>query len=262
MIYSIIILIRNEIFIMNGKDLKDLRIKKNISQRELSELTGVPLGTIGRLESSGEEIKKLQTNMVFEAFFKNEEKLNRNESHPRLEATPLHLASDPHDFDYDGSRFEDLGDGTIRMRVPIIPFKAYAGYLRGFQDPEFYEDLKTISVDVYKEHKGNYIAFEVSGDSMITADPGLFEYMALPGWKAVGRELPKHHWKYKLHTHKTDTWIIVHNTEGILIKNIAQHDVEESTITIHSLNPKYADEVLQLNDVAQIFSVVKYIIDK
>src|SRR5690606_16619907 len=90
---------------------------------------------------------------------------------PRFEANPLHLASDPHDFDNDGSRFEELPDGTLRMRVPIIPQKAFAGYLVGFQDPDFYEDLETISLDVYKQHRGHYLAFEVRGDSMTTLEP-------------------------------------------------------------------------------------------
>ena len=181
---------------------------------------------------------------------------------PRIEAKPLHRASDPSDYDNDETKFEDLGDGIIRMRIPIVPYKSYAGYLRGYQDPEFYEGLQTLSVDVYKEYRGHYLAFEVSGDSMMTTDPDLFQFMALPGWKAVGRELPRYHWKYKLHTHQTDTWIIVHNTEGILTKNIAHHDVDNRKITIHSLNPKYPDEVLDLDDIDQIFSVVKYIVDK
>lgn len=181
---------------------------------------------------------------------------------PRHEARPLHLASDPNDYDNDGSKFEDVGGGIIRMRVPIVPVKAYAGYLRGFQDPEFYEDLTTISIDVFKEHRGHYLTFEVEGDSMMTLDPDLFEFMALPGWKAVSREVPRHQWAYKLHTHKVDTWIIVHNTEGILIKQIVNHDVNLGTITVHSLNPKYPDETFNLNDVAQIFNVVKFIIDK
>lgn len=181
---------------------------------------------------------------------------------PRLEAKPLYLAADPNDFDNDGSRFEDLRNGMLRMRVPIVPIKAYAGYLRGYQDPEFYEDFSTLSFEVHKEYRGHYLAFEVAGDSMITTNPEEFDQMALPGWKAVGRELPRHHWVYKLHTHKTDTWVIVHKTEGILIKNIVAHDVDEGTITIHSLNPKYADETFALDDIAQIFSVVKFIIDK
>jgi len=177
-----------------------------------------------------------------------------------IDAEPLHLALDPHDDT--GEKFQDLGDGTIAFKVPVIPIKAYAGYLVGYQDPEFYEGFDTEVIYVQKQHRGNYLIFVVTGDSMLTTDPALFEYMALPGWKAVSREIPRQHWKFKLHTHKTDTWIIVHKTDGILIKNIIKHEVEGGTITVHSLNPAYQDKEYHLNDVAQIFAVYKYIIDK
>lgn len=179
----------------------------------------------------------------------------------RIQADPLYIAADPNDFDNDGSKFEDLGNGMLRFRFPVIPIKAQAGYLRGYQDPEYYDGFKTEYLEVYKEYKGHYLAFEVKGDSMTPTDPALFPYMALNGWIAVGREVARHHWQYKLHTHNTDAWIIAHNTEGILIKSIVQHDVEKRNITIHSLNPEYEDEVLNLDDIAQIFAVQKYIVN-
>ena len=140
-----------------------------------------------------------------------------------------------------------------------MPAKAYAGYLRGFADPEYYEDLDTISIDVQKRHGGDYMAFEVKGDSMISTDPKIMEQNVYEGWIAVGRDLSKHQWQYKLHTHNYDTWIIVHKRKGILIKQIANHDVEKAEITIHSLNPDYEDETFSLNDIDQIFSVVQII---
>lgn len=63
---------------LDGKTLKELRVKKGLSQQQLADLTGVPLGTIGRLETSNDEIKKVSTNRTFEEFFKNEEKRGNN----------------------------------------------------------------------------------------------------------------------------------------------------------------------------------------
>jgi hypothetical protein len=97
---------------------------------------------------------------------------------------------------------------------------------------------------------------------MVPKDPALFEYAALPGWKALARELQRHHWKNKLHIHSTNHWIIVHREYGILIKNIIKHDVDNGIITIHSINPDYPDKELCLDDVDQLFNVVRYEVEK
>lgn len=250
-----------------GEKFKEFLDRQKISVVSAAQQLGVNRQTVYKYFRS-KNLSREVVDKIIQTFGTTEHevfrwiKLPRLEVKPRLEAKPLQLASDPNDYDNDGSKFEDLGNGMLRMRVRVVPQKAWANYPRGYQDPEFYEDFQTVSFDVHKEYRGHYLAFEVKGDSMITTDPELFDQMALPGWKAVARELPRHHWKYKLHIHKTDTWIIVHRTDGILIKNIIAHDVENAKITVHSLNPKYPDDVIDLNDVSQIFNVVKYIIDK
>ena len=60
----------------------------------------------------------------------------------------------------------------------------------------------------------------------------------------------------KLHIRKWD-FVIVHK-DGILIKRILDHNVEEGTITIHSLNPIYPDRVINLAEVYQIFNVIEF----
>ncbi|WP_443945554.1 LexA family transcriptional regulator [Pedobacter sp. AW1-32] len=177
----------------------------------------------------------------------------------KLEALPLRLA-DPYGFDATNEKIYKLPDESLIMQVPLIKEKAYAGYLVGFGDKEFYDDLETIPLLVDGVHRGSYIAFEVSGWSMVCYDTDeLADLSIRPGRIAIGRDIPKDKWKYRLHTHTTDTWVIVHRTKGILIKQITRHDVENGLITIHSLNPEFKDEDLDLRDVEQIFSVVQII---
>lgn len=147
------------------------------------------------------------------------------------------------------------------MEVKIVPAKGQAGYLRGFPDPEYYDDLPTLTIQVNGNHRGAYLAFEVSGNSMTPARIEDMPDAILEGWYVIGRELPRHHWEYKLHTHAHAYWVIVHKTEGILIKNISNHDVENGRITIHSLNPDYEDEELELKDIEQIFSGIKRVVN-
>ena len=136
--------------------------------------------------------------------------------------------------------------------APLVSQYAYAGYLSGYADEEYIEGLPVVPFFADHEAKGNYVAFEVRGDSM---DDGTDEgYME--GDRVLGREIPSDLWvSSKLHIRKWD-FIIVH-TEGILIKRIIAHDVDKHLITIHSLNDMYEDKVLDLKDVRKIFNVIE-----
>jgi len=142
--------------------------------------------------------------------------------------------------------------GSI-MNVPLVNQYAYAGYLCGYSDPEYIEALPTIPFPVDREYKGQYICFEVKGDSM---DDGS-KYSFDQGDIVLCREISRDYWKTKLHIKQWNAFVIVHQTEGILIKQIIDHDVENGIITIHSLNPLYEDRQIHLSEVKMLFNVVK-----
>lgn len=136
--------------------------------------------------------------------------------------------------------------------IPLVNQYAYGGYLYGYQDVTYLEHLPRIPFIVDYEGKGNYLAFEVRGDSM---DDGSDESYK-EGDRVLCREVGRHLWvQSKLH-HKKWDFVIVHE-DGILLKRIIDHDVENHTITVHSLNDFYSDKVIDLAEVAQIFNVVE-----
>lgn len=165
----------------------------------------------------------------------------------------------------DEERFIDLEDGRFSMRVPLVYHKAYAGYLAGFADQEFVSELPRISIDVVKYHKGNYQAFEVVGDSMTSYEPQLVRESIFDGSLVVGREIDKQHWRYKFHLHRYADFVIVHKRDGILVKRLTKHDVEQGIISCTSLNPdkdRYPDFDIHLDEVYQIFNIIKVIQDR
>lgn len=136
---------------------------------------------------------------------------------------------------------------------PFVSQKAYAGYLSGYADAEYMESLPTVAFPVDHTPLGKYLVFEVKGDSM---DDGSYESY-LEGDLLLCQEVGMDLWKdSKLHFTKWD-FVIVHE-EGVLIKRIIDHNVENHTITIHSLNPRpeYPDRVIDLAEVRQILNVV------
>lgn len=154
-----------------------------------------------------------------------------------------------------GTPLNELEQATphhARVGIPLVSQYAYAGYLTGYGDAEFMESLPLIDFIPDREMTGNWLAFEVKGDSMDDGSKDSYE----SGEILVCREVMPHLWKdSKLHINRRD-FVIIHK-DGILIKRIIAHDVEKHLVTIHSLNPIYNDRVIDLADVRQIFSVVE-----
>mgnify|MGYP001780537142 CR=1 FL=1 len=137
---------------------------------------------------------------------------------------------------------------------PFVSQKAYAGYLSGWADEEYVESLPTVAFPVDHTPSGKYLVFEVKGDSM---DDGTYDSY-LEGDLLLCRQIGIHLWAgSKLHFKRWD-FVIVHE-EGVIVKRIVDHDVENHTITIHSLNPdkkRFPDRVIDLCEVRQILNVV------
>lgn len=140
------------------------------------------------------------------------------------------------------------------MDVPIVAAYAYAGYLRGFGDPDYVDSLPTMPVLIDRNYKGHYMIFEVKGDSMFNGSSASL----MSGDMIMAREVRQEYWHSKLH-YKNWYFIIVHRTEGILVKQIIDHDVENGIITCHSLNPLYENFTINLSDVAALYNVVSLV---
>ncbi|MDI3319162.1 S24 family peptidase [Pinibacter soli] len=142
------------------------------------------------------------------------------------------------------------------FEVKLVSQYAYAGYLNGYGDAEYLGTLPTVPFVLPDgpTPKGSYLAFEVKGESMNdgTVDSIVEHDLAL------GRLIQPHlYCDSKLHYKRWNSFVIVTKNDGIVIKQIINHDVENKTITIHSLNPEYEDNTIHLTDVAQIFNVVQ-----
>ncbi len=115
----------------------------------------------------------------------------------------------------------NVGDKNI-MYVPMVNQYAYAGYMRGYTDAEYIDSLPKMPWIADREYKGDYFTFEVRGDSM--DDGSRDSYME--GDLLLCREISRDHWvQSKLHIKKWD-FVIVHKTDGILVKRIVEHNVD------------------------------------
>ena len=140
------------------------------------------------------------------------------------------------------------------LYIPLITVPARAGYLSGYGDSEYIDHLPTYPVIADKSYRGKYRCFEVDGDSM---NDGTSQAI-LDGDVVLGREVKQEYWKDKLHI-RDWVFVIIHRTDGILIKRITEHLVEEGIIKCHSLNNYYEDFELSLSDIQELFNVIKIV---
>jgi transcriptional regulator with XRE-family HTH domain len=271
---------------VNGIDLKNLRTERGISQQALSDATGIPKGTIGRIEASGEEIKKVDVLNAINNYFKNEAynrtaeninstKLLVNKHRTNNTTTPNETHNNESDYNANASKhplsnardigpivtdsdseFTEISPGRYRLKVPLVPEYAHAGYLSGYSDQEYLNELPMHELTVTTPPKGIYRAFEIYGDSM---DDGTKKCIP-DGTIVTGREIQRQYWKSKIHSHKWPNYVFVHKTEGIICKQIKSQNVAEGKLILTSLNPDkaaYPDFEVEMDDLLQILNIVK-----
>lgn len=155
-----------------------------------------------------------------------------------------------------GMKYFRVDDSKYRMRVPLVPFNAYARYANEScsEVEQEREEWGEVEFLVNQIGHGSYMAFEIKGDSMDDDSRRSF----IQGDIVLARELHKSHWKSGLHYKKHPFWIIVLDST-ILCKQIVNQDLETGEITCHSLNPspEYADFTVNLDQVCRIFNVVQ-----
>jgi transcriptional regulator with XRE-family HTH domain len=120
--------------------------------------------------------------------------------------------------------------------IQFVPVKAAAGYLAGYADPEFVDELNTFTLPMLAP--GNYRAFEIVGDSMLPTPSG----SVIVGEKLETVEDVK----------SNNTYIVVSKGEGIVYKRVMKNNRAKNKLTLVSDNPQYspysvnADEVLEI----------------
>lgn len=151
-------------------------------------------------------------------------------------------------------------DGMIWMKSYKVLMKAHAQYVDEFYSEAHDITFQTEYVRVQTYGRGNYLYFEIDGDSM---DDGS-RYSAPHGSMVLSREIGQHLWSGGLYKAKMGHIIIT--DRNILYKDIINFDKEKATITCHSRNQEgqYLDFDIKLGyssngdpHVKQIFKVLK-----
>lgn len=218
-----------------GQNLKYLRKLRGWTQEEFSIKLGIKRSLIGAYE---------------------EERAD-----PRIEV--LEIVSDLFKLSLDELLLKDvsnLGNSYMAKRrqqkmlqtaekntIHFVPIKAAAGYLAGYADSEFIDELNTFTLPMLTG--GNYRAFEIIGDSMLPTPSGSI---------IVGEKIENN-----IETIKSNlAYIVVSRNEGIVYKRIVKNNKLKNKFTLVSDNPQYqpyqvnAEDVLELWQAQMVISKV------
>lgn len=144
-----------------------------------------------------------------------------------------------------------LDSSSVIMLVPLITKSAWAGFPNQFQDETYIESRDKVPMPATHEGKGEYLAFEIAGDSM---DDGS-EYSIKDGSRVYVRKVPSHYWKDGLRI-KECPFILITNTGDIFLKRIYSMNKENGNVILKSQNVLYEDIQSNLNEIKAIYSVI------
>jgi transcriptional regulator with XRE-family HTH domain len=206
-----------------GKNLKYLRKLRGMTQEEFANKLKIKRSLLGAYEEERAE--------------------------PRLEV--LELVSESFKLSLDELLLKDLGDtkGTYLSKrraqklvsgnseITFVPMKAAAGYLAGFADPEFIDELNTFTLPMLAP--GSYRAFEIVGDSMLPTPSGSV---------IVGEKVDNYD-----DVRASNTYIIISRNEGIVYKRVMKSNRTKNKLTLISDNPAYQPYNVDAENIIEIW---------
>jgi transcriptional regulator with XRE-family HTH domain len=217
-----------------NKNLKFLRGKFGLTQKQLAEKLGLKQAAIGAYEEERSTPPLASLLDIVKIFSVS------------LDAIVNHDLSHLPEKDWKGkvaSKGKEIlaitVDANNRENVELVSQKASAGYLAGYQDPEFVKDLPKISLPVLPKNR-TYRAFEIQGDSMLPVQPGSIifgEYMEDVKSVKNGK-----------------LYILVTKEDGIVFKRVFNFADDEGKLLLVSDNRQYNPYTVSSDDVMEVWA--------
>jgi transcriptional regulator with XRE-family HTH domain len=221
------------------ENLKFLRKQAGLSQTDFANKIGVNRPIIGSYEEGRAE-PKFETLQNISHFFQItldsllQKKLTKNAKSglKNIEGNNLRILP------------IIVNQGNTEL-IPLVPIKASAGYMTGYEDIEFVENLPKFSLPVQELSQGTFRAFQIKGDSMLPIQPGSYvlgEYVENWNWIKNG-----------------ETYIIVSKDEGVVYKRAFNKIEKSQSLELHSDNKSYEPFSIHINDVVEVWKAKGYL---
>jgi transcriptional regulator with XRE-family HTH domain len=212
-----------------GKNLKYLRKLRGWTQEEFSTKLGIKRSLLGAYEEERADPRIEVLEQVGEMFKLTLDELLLKDLG---DAKGNYLAK---------RRAQKMATGT--NEIQLVPVKAAAGYLAGYADPEFLDELNTFTLPMLAP--GSYRAFEIVGDSMLPTPSG----SVIVGEKVDDVE----------DVRNNNTYIVISRNEGIVYKRVLKNTRAKNKFTLISDNVAYQPYNINAEDVIELWKATMVI---
>jgi transcriptional regulator with XRE-family HTH domain len=207
-----------------NQNLKYLRKLRGWTQEEFANKIGIKRSLVGAYEEERAEPNYEVLETVSDLFKVTIDDLLRKDL---SETKGSYLAK--------RRQLKMIADSNV---IHFVPVKAAAGYLNGYADPEFLDELNTFTLPMLSS--GTYRAFEIVGDSMLPTPSGSV---------IVGEKV------HNIDDVKTNqAYIVVSKSEGVVYKRVVKNNRNKNKLTLVSDNPTYQPYEVKAEDVLEFWN--------
>ena len=207
-----------------NQNMKYLRKLRGFTQEEFANKIGIKRSLIGAYEEERAEPNYEVLQTVSDLFKVSIDDLLRRDL---SETKGSYLA-----------KRRQLKMVTENNIIHFVPVKAAAGYLNGYADPEFIDELNTFTLPMLTS--GSYRAFEILGDSMMPTPSG----SVIVGEKVQSLDDVKN----------DNAYIVISKSEGVVYKRVLKSNRSKNKLTLVSDNPSYQPYQVNAEDVLEFWS--------
>lgn len=209
---------------MANQNMKYLRKLRGFTQEEFAQKIGIKRSLVGAYEEERAEPNYDVLETISDLFKVSIDDLIRKDL---SETKGSYLAK--------RRQMKMMADSNV---IHFVPVKAAAGYLNGYADPEFLDELNTFTLPMLTS--GTYRAFEIVGDSMLPTPSG----SVIVGEKVENLDDVKNN----------NAYIVLSRTEGVVYKRVLKSNRSKNKLTLVSDNPVFQPYTVNAEDVLEFWS--------
>lgn len=217
-----------------SNNLKFLRKKHNWTQADFAKQLGVKRSMIGAYEEGRADPRISFLQLVCDKFQLSLDELigqplNDQIRKSRIDITGRSLRVLPITID----------SNSDQETATLVPVKAAAGYLNGFGDVEFMEQLPTFRLPFPELPRGKtYRLFQIKGESMLPVQPGSYVICSYEmDWNNISND---------------KCYVIISKSEGIVFKRVL-NNLNIGNLTLKSDNPEFDSYDINIDDVVEVW---------